>query len=84
MDDSELRKLIEEDDKKLYESGREDMKAEIIKMIEEEKKDIGYEEGQEKPNLVDEVNALVYESNADAWFAGWDKCCEFFINKLKE
>ena len=46
-------------------------KEALCSLLEDSKKHIGYDE-EEKPTLEDEVQALSFDSNAEAFFAGFD------------
>mgnify|MGYP001597742060 CR=1 FL=1 len=56
----------------------------LIKEMENKEKDIGYEEGQTKPDIVDESLADVYDTKAEAFFAGRDKGISAAIEVVKK
>lgn len=57
---------------------------ELIEFLEEERMYIGYGEGLDAPTITDEVLADFYETKAEAWFAGWDKCIDAIQQHLHE
>lgn len=61
----------------------QDYKQILSEKILAEKKYIGFEEGQETTTFTDEINAMAYETKAEAWFAGWDQAVDKFLMLLE-
>ncbi len=79
----ETRDLIYRERLLAAEEEREKVVREIGEKISEMKIGVGYSE-ENKPTLQDEVIALAFESNADAFFAGFDKALEIIRSFTKE
>ena len=54
----------------------------VREKIVKERKEIGYNDGDEQPNIHDEILADSYDTKAEAWFAGWDNAIEKVLSLL--
>lgn len=61
---------------------RSETLKEVRKKIEEAKKEISYD-NKDKPTMEDEIIALAFESNAEAWFSGFDNGIDKALEILK-
>lgn len=79
--DSEQAIEHKKDMKEYAEHIREKTIDECIACVPEVK-DIGYEKGQEQPNIQDETLADFYDTKAEAFFAGCDETVKNTITNL--
>lgn len=76
MDDTEQAKA--------YNEGYKNGIADCVQALPETK-EIGYsDEEKELPTLNDEFKADLYETKAEAWFAGWDEAVKSANESLKK